>query len=650
MKDPKLANRESLSLAAQERIDAFYLRYKKLCEAGETPPLEQFLEDLPPADREQLRHELLQIEARRRDQKRRLSDAEAHRLNTGTDPGGPPSPARLACLGDYRLGKVLGQGGMGIVYEAEDSWLRRMSALKLMKPEYLPMECARQRFLREARAMAALKSDHVVTVYQVGEVDGIPFVAMELLAGEPLDARLQRVGCLPWAQAARIGWEIADGLAAAHASGLIHRDIKPSNLWLETTIGSGDAPVGERVKILDFGLARVADTGEPLTQSGAVLGTPAYMAPEQASGQPVDARADLFSLGCVLYHLTAGRQPFDGHSAMAILSKVMTAEPTPLSELCPSLPPALTRLIELLLSKDPDRRPASAREVAAALQAIAGGATPAPLTPLVHHPADLAVTLLAAPPSGTDVLTGPTVPGTGRHKVVLAMLASVLALGLAAGGWFVGSRLLQPPLRQPLRGELIVRVWTDDRSKAGRQIGLDPQAVPVREDEKLHLEAKLNQPAYIYMLWIDGKGTVTGLYPWADEELDWKDITVPPPPQKPKATAHNPRKLTMGWEVDGTVGLDTILLLARNTPLPAEVRLTDVFGKVPPAPLGPRGEVVVRCLAQGEPVIDDKLHSDQNRRPKAQADLIDNQLLLLMDRLKDHFELIRAVQFAHVGK
>ncbi|HVK10632.1 MAG TPA: serine/threonine-protein kinase, partial [Gemmataceae bacterium] len=251
-----------------------------------------------------------------------------HEVSTeGTDPGardGPPAvadfaflspplgPGELGRLGGYRVLELLGAGGMGLVFRAEDPTLRRPVALKVMRPELLDRPHAAERFLREARAAAAVKHDHIVTIYQVGQDRGVPFLALEFLAGEPLDARAKRESRLPPAEVRRIGHEAALGLAAAHAAGLIHRDIKPANVWLE-------APRG-RVKILDFGLARATGQDVHLTGSGTVMGTPAYMSPEQANGQPVDARTDLFSLGAMLYRLATGRLPFPGDSAMAILA------------------------------------------------------------------------------------------------------------------------------------------------------------------------------------------------------------------------------------------------------------------------------------------------------------------------------------------
>src|SRR5207302_10527593 len=190
----------------------------------------------------------------------------------------------------------LGAGGMGIVLRAEDPGLKRLVALKVLRPEYAAQPAARVRFIREARAAAKVEHDHIVPIFQIAESNGTAFLAMPLLKGEALSTTLHRVGMLPVPDAVRIGREIAEGLAAAHAEGMIHRDIKPGNVWLEGSRG--------RVRILDFGLARVtAEAGErdqTVTREGAVVGTPAYMSPEQARGFKVDHRTDLFSLGVVL--------------------------------------------------------------------------------------------------------------------------------------------------------------------------------------------------------------------------------------------------------------------------------------------------------------------------------------------------------------
>ncbi len=197
-------------------------------------------------------------------------------------------PSELGWLGSYRVLKVLGAGGMGIVFQAEDPKLKRLVALKAMRPGLALSPAAKQRFLREAQAAAAIEHDHIITIHQVAEDRGVLFLAMPFLKGESLDARLNRDSSLPVPEVLRIGREIAEGLDAAHQHGLIHRDIKPANIWLEDRGRAerrqppGESEPGGRVKILDFGMVRTADSKTHLTQTGAILGTPAYMAPEQA--------------------------------------------------------------------------------------------------------------------------------------------------------------------------------------------------------------------------------------------------------------------------------------------------------------------------------------------------------------------------------
>jgi eukaryotic-like serine/threonine-protein kinase len=265
------------------------------------------------------------------------------------------SPGELGQLGGYRVLRVLGMGGMGMVLEADDPKLGRRVAIKVMRPRVAANPRAVKRFLQEARVAAAIEHDHIVPIWHIGEDNGVPFIVMPFLKGESLNARLNREDRLPTAELVRIGVEVVEGLAAAHEKGLVHRDIKPANLWLE-------APRG-RVRILDFGLARLTSQEGHLTQSGAIVGTPAYMAPEQARGQTVDARSDLFSVGATLYRAATGCTPFSGSDTMSMLMSLATDTPRPPRAVNPNLPPHLSELIVRLLEKDPARRPHSAREV-----------------------------------------------------------------------------------------------------------------------------------------------------------------------------------------------------------------------------------------------------------------------------------------------
>lgn len=263
-------------------------------------------------------------------------------------------PDSLGRLGHYEALQVLGQGGFGIVFRAFDDVLQRVVAVKVLAPHMAATSPARKRFLREARSSAAVRHENVVQVYEVAE-QPLPYLVMEFIPGETLQQRLDRIGPLDVSETLRIGRQIAEGLAAAHASDLIHRDIKPGNVLLEG--GS------QKVKITDFGLARAADDAS-MSKSGTVAGTPMYMAPEQVHGETLDQRADLFSLGSVVYQMVSGRPPFRANNTMAVLKRVAEDTPRPIREIIPETPQWLCEIIAKLHAKNPDDRYKSAREVA----------------------------------------------------------------------------------------------------------------------------------------------------------------------------------------------------------------------------------------------------------------------------------------------
>jgi serine/threonine protein kinase len=263
-------------------------------------------------------------------------------------------PDSLGRLGHYEVLQVLGKGGFGIVFRAFDDVLQRVVALKVMAPQLAATSPARKRFLREARTSAAVRHENVVQVYEVGE-QPLPFLVMEFIPGETLQQRLDRVGPLDVSETLRVGRQIAEGLAAAHATDCIHRDIKPGNILLE----GGQ----HKVKITDFGLARAADDAS-ISQSGIIAGTPMYMAPEQAKGESLDQRADLFSLGSVLYQMAAGRPPFRANGTVTVLKRVAEDTPRAIREIIPETPQWLCDIIAKLHAKNPDDRYQSARDVA----------------------------------------------------------------------------------------------------------------------------------------------------------------------------------------------------------------------------------------------------------------------------------------------
>lgn len=282
-------------------------------------------------------------------------------------------PIAHELLSGYQIRGVVGKGGMGIVVRARDKKLDRDVAIKFLVPEWAGHEAARERFLREARAAAAIRHDNVVTIHSVREVDGVPLLEMELIQGESLAERIQRTGAMSALEVARLAIQIARGLDAAHKKGLIHRDIKPGNILLEateevaTTLVSADERGTCRAKITDFGLARVTSE-ESLTNSGLIAGTPQYMSPEQAEGKVIDHRSDLFSLGSVMYAMCAGRAPFQADSALGVLRQVSDFAPPSLHERNGKIPDWLLAIIERLMAKKPEDRFQSAGDVVEALR------------------------------------------------------------------------------------------------------------------------------------------------------------------------------------------------------------------------------------------------------------------------------------------
>ncbi|MBC7819013.1 MAG: serine/threonine protein kinase, partial [Planctomycetaceae bacterium] len=270
-------------------------------------------------------------------------------------------PKLLGKLGQHEISEVVGWGGMGVVLKAYDPSLHRVVAVKVLASHLAHHAVARKRFIREAQAAAAVCHDNVVTIHAIDEAGSgdprqaqLPKIIMQFVAGGSLQERIDQEGPLELKEILRIAMQTAAGLAAAHAQGVVHRDVKPANILLENGV--------QRVKLTDFGLARVMDDAS-LTLSGVIAGTPQYMAPEQAWGRDVDARADLFSLGAVMYAMCAGHSPFRARTTMAVLKRVCEDAPRPLRAINPDVPAWLVAIIEKLLAKNPDDRFQSASEV-----------------------------------------------------------------------------------------------------------------------------------------------------------------------------------------------------------------------------------------------------------------------------------------------
>lgn len=346
----------------------------------------------------------------------------------------PTEPGTIGRLKHYDILRVAGRGGMGIVVKAFDRTLRRVVAVKLLAPHLAGNGQARQRFVREGRSAAGICHEHVVTIHAVEESP--PFIVMQYVKGETLEARIHRNGSLEVREAVRIAKQIAQGLAAAHTQGVVHRDIKPANILLENGVA--------RVRITDFGLARAVDDAS-LTQSGVVAGTPQYMAPEQANGDAVDERADLFSLGSVLYTMLAGHAPFRATTTMGVLKRLCDHNARPIREINPEVPDWLVVMINRLHAKRPADRYQSAQEVADVLErglaAMQNGAAPT---------VEFATTTSAAPDS---TMAGDAAVTDGRAS------ESVLVSAIQTPSAATGLNQAQPANREPVDFKRLVPKW-----------------------------------------------------------------------------------------------------------------------------------------------------------------------------------------------
>src|SRR3954454_6182159 len=287
-------------------------------------------------------------------------------------------------LSHYKIEARIGQGGMGVVYRATDARVGRVVAIKVISADAAGDQDRRERFVKEARSASALNHPNIVTIHEVDHAEGIDFLVMELVSGQPLNEMIAGAG-LPLERGLELAEHLAGALATAHAAGIVHRDVKPANIMISE---SGQA------KVLDFGLAKLLapsagpaaptlTAASPATALGVVVGTAAYMSPEQAQGRPTGDRSDIFSFGIVMYEMLAGRRPFAGDN----VSRILTETPPPLASIRKDIPPALDALLAACLDKTPEHRP-SARDVADRLKAIRGRLTAAPpdLRALLHRP------------------------------------------------------------------------------------------------------------------------------------------------------------------------------------------------------------------------------------------------------------------------
>lgn len=346
-----------------------------------------------------------------------------------------------ATVGRYRIVAELGRGGMGVVYRAQDPVIDRPVALKTIRnveglaPE--AYEQLRERFLREARAAGRLSHPGIVSVLDAGTdpASGVSYIAMELVDGGDLEGEIRAGKRFSFEEAVEVTAAAAEALDHAHALGIVHRDVKPANVLRDRQ---------GRLKITDFGIARLAESG--LTQAGQVLGSPAYMSPEQIAGAPVDARSDVFSLGVVLYQLLTGERPFGGESLTSLSYQIVHREPVPARSVNPALPAACEAVVRRALAKSPEDRYPSAGALAADLRALLAGAplAPDPLSGATPRPSTGTVVGTALPVTRTigprPVAPAPAAPARGRRPV-LPLLGALVAVSLAGlGGYWLARR------------------------------------------------------------------------------------------------------------------------------------------------------------------------------------------------------------------
>ncbi len=359
-------------------------------------------------------------------------------------------------LGPYEILSAVGAGGMGEVYKAKDTRLDRTVAVKVLPPHLSENAEFRQRFEREARTISSLSHPHICALHDIGSQDGVEYLVMEYLEGETLADRLASRGALPLEQVLRYGVEIADALDKAHRQGIVHRDLKPGNVMITK---SG-------VKLLDFGLAKAMEAnrsqsgltssptvagGPALTREGTILGTFQYMAPEQLEGKETDARTDIFALGCVLYEMVTGRKAFSGASQASLVSAIMKEEPAPISEVQPTSPPALDRIVKTCLAKDPDDRWQSASDLKRELRWIGEGSQAGTVAPVVGR-------------------------RPGRERLAWGLMALAFLAGLAAVVAAMRSADRAAALSRPVRTSIVL---PDQTAVRGLAISPDGRRVVV---------------------------------------------------------------------------------------------------------------------------------------------------------------------------
>ncbi|MCO6454096.1 MAG: protein kinase [Pirellulaceae bacterium] len=539
-------------------------------------------------------------------------------------------------FGRYRILERVGSGGMGTVYSGLDPELDRQVAVKVPHFQGSNTGLARQRFLREARAAAKVRHPHICPIYDVGQQEGIPFVVMAFVHGRSLAETFKCQQMPEPRQAVLLVSQLLEALRALHAAGIIHRDLKPGNVLLDQD---------GRALLTDFGLAQSQWDQAQLTAPGGISGTPSFMSPEQARGEPLDERTDIYSLGVVLYWLLSGQLPFHG-SALEVLHQVASQAPPSLSEVSPGIDAELEAIVRHATAHAVEQRYADAGSFQAALE-----------TWLANHSGSPA----SHPFAGQRV-------GWRRYGSMIAAAAVILAVALAAATiWWRSMGTARPapetptadqpttapataqtpvPPTLPLTGEFQLRVW-DDLSKQG--IAVDqPGALPIHNGDGLRLDVRLSEPAFVYIVWVDASGATTPVYPW--NPIEGHTWATPRPVQRPASRLFVPSlELREGFIADGPPGLDTVVMCARRTPLPVSIDLRPLLGNISQAEFHHESEVVWLELRDDQPTAE-YFHRPMNRGIQiGESKKLDEPIVDVLRRLTPHFELVQAVRFARVA-
>lgn len=544
-------------------------------------------------------------------------------------------------IGRYQIRGPVGEGAMGEVFDAYDPQLTRRVAIKVPHCEKLEADrkLFTRRFLLEARAAAAVRHSHICPVYDAGEHNGRPYVVMAFVEGKSLESVLSRGPIADLRTAVEMTAQVADALHAIHQHGIIHRDLKPGNILIDQ---SGQA------LLTDFGLAVSTINPERLTRDGLIVGTPVYMSPEQAAGEnsTLTLASDIYSLGAVFYEILTGVVPFRA-PLLEVLRQIKTEMPAPPTSLRPDLDPRLSDIAIKAMAKVPSERFTTAEQMAQALRAWLVAAHPnsahAPLSHvasqadgqstkskwwLATSAAVLLISLVLA------FVRWPEPPIDGKTESAMSGSSGVVSTPMA------GASVPAPNnADKALSGEFEILISSDPQRGPIEKQRLrieDQRAYPLHNGELVQFEVHLNQPAYVYLLWVSPDGSVTALYPW-DAERSTAGFAASRVPGSEHPIDHLlcPSNRKVGFEAGEPIGLQTFLLLARKSPLPNEVDMAQILAGLPSLPETESTLAVRRPRLRG--IV------------TGQTKALDQPLFSeLESRLAPHFELLRMMTFPQV--